>query len=190
MLPAEGLCRLVHALCVQGTEGPAYLTTLNARANRAVIDHVAVTAVGGGKTGVEIAHGIARPVHGNIVRQRGIDAHDPGSQVAHCRGIKMHHLVTGMDAGVRSARTDQVHGLIRHPRDCPRELRLDRTNPGLLQLPAMKRSAVILQREHNPAVADGIICGKRLRAKEQVTIRLAVETKRRLLPGISREPAL
>jgi hypothetical protein len=46
MLPGQHLRRIMHAFRIQRAECPAYLTSLNTRAHRMVIDYVTVAPVG------------------------------------------------------------------------------------------------------------------------------------------------
>ena len=83
----------------------------------------------------------------------------------------MSNLETGVHSGVGSTRTNQIDRVIRHLCHCFGQLSLDRSDAAFLMLPAVKAATIILKYDHDPAVADRIVCGQRLRLKKQESIR-------------------
>src|SRR5690606_18670206 len=174
----------MHPFGIQRAKRPAHLPTLNPRTNRMIVDHIPIAAVNRGKPGVKITLAVPGPVHRNIIRQRRVHSHDPGTKVSNRWRVKMRHLKTGMHAGVGSPRTHQVDRMICNTGRCPGKFCLHRTHTALLQLPAMEGLTVVLKDDGNPSVTNGVICGERLRREEQLLTRLlSTEKAKRRLNG-------
>lgn len=83
----------------------------------------------------------------------------------------MSDLETGVHSGIGSTSTHQIDRMIRHLCHCFGQLSLDRPNATFLMLPAVKTATIVFKNDHDPAVADRIVCGQRLRLEKQESIR-------------------
>ena len=89
---------------------------------------------------------LAHPTHGNALGQDGIDAADPSRRRSASSGGKTHHLVSGVNAGIRSSGTDYRDRMICKLRKRRLKRRLN-ARVIWLHLPAIEGGTPILNPE-------------------------------------------
>ncbi|MOA10464.1 hypothetical protein D3C78_1303530 [compost metagenome] len=146
-LPGRGL----HGLAVELVEHPAHTAGFDAGAHRGLQQHIGIAARRGAKARMEvIAHGQG-PLHGDVGRQEGVGAADPGIGRAFQIRVEMHHLHDAVHAGVGAAGAYGGHGLRGKAAQGRFEMVLHRA-AGRLALPAVVVLAVVT---HTQSYAHG-----------------------------------
>lgn len=89
----------------------------------------------------------------------------------------MRNLIAGMNGSIGPTGTHQIDRVIRYTGYGTIQLGFNRAHARFLELPAMKRPAIVFQCQNDATVANGIVRGKRLGVQEQELIRLTMGTK-------------
>ena len=98
---------------------------------------------------MELVADARHPGHGDVIGQIGVRTEQPAAVGAIAAGIEMHHLSRRMHAGVGPARADDFNGFVGDFAECGFEAFLHAV-AGALTLPAVIRSAVVLETEGDP----------------------------------------
>lgn len=151
-----------HALLIQRPVIPGHLLVEVGRANLVVVDHITITPGNGLETRMEIRRHDLGPTDTDVVRQVDVGAHDPGLQRTLDLGVEMHHLATGVYAGVGTSRAMQGHWRIGDFRQGRFEGLLHSGHAGGLALPAAVARAFVFNAQRDPEKAVGRHFGGRV----------------------------
>ncbi len=156
------LGRLAHPPDIQRPMVPGDLLGQVRRADRIVVDGVAIAPGHGREARVEMRRHHPRPGHTDIRGQVGVGAHHPCFQRALHRGVEMHHLAAGMNGSVGTAGADHPDRLGGNLRQGALQRFLHGRHAGFLALPATiaeplySMPRAILE---TPAAADSAAAG-------------------------------
>ncbi len=142
VLAEEMLGGLAHGVGVERAKHPAHLALFHAWPHRGFKQHVGVAAGDSTGAGVEGSWHLARPLHGDVGRQKAVGAPHPGVLGPLQWRVEVHHLHEAVHAGVGSAGAQRAHrGQGAEAGERVFQLVLNRVAAGLA-LPAVVRPAV------------------------------------------------
>ncbi|MNM67211.1 hypothetical protein D3C81_787320 [compost metagenome] len=144
-----------HALDIQRTVIPGHFLGQVRRANRIVVDDVAIAPGGGLEAGMEVRRHRSRPDHADVVGQVEIGAQGPGAFVAHGTGIEVHDLATAVDTGVGASSTEHRNGFVGHLRQRLLQCLLDAGHATGLALPATVARTLVFHAQGDAGEAFG-----------------------------------
>ena len=148
MFAHKDLRGLVHFLRVKRPPHPTRFAVHHWRAHRMVENPVLVSAAQRIKTCVKARGNFAGPLHGDVVRQKSIDAANPTGFSSSKGRRDTHHLMRGMHASIRATGTDRGNGNGKESAQGVLKDILHRIAFGL-RLPAEIIAAVVLDAERN-----------------------------------------
>ncbi|MNJ53635.1 hypothetical protein D3C77_490350 [compost metagenome] len=151
----QALCGFGHALDIQRPVVPGNFLGQMRRADRVVVDHVAVTPGAGLEAGMEVCRHRPRPDHTDVVGQVEVGAHGPGALVAHGAGVEVHDLPAAVYAGVGAPGADHRNRLVGHRGQRLLQGLLDTGHAAGLALPATVARAFVFHAQGDAGVAFG-----------------------------------
>ena len=141
----------MHRGRVERVAHPGHTATVKGRPGGTLLNHISIAAPSCAEARTEIGIDRLCPVHTDIVREMGVDTHDPGLELPLGMCIEMYHLPGRMDAGIGATGTDDSNWMVSDPRECSFDLVLHGTRAVRLHLPAAEAAAVVFHAECNAA---------------------------------------